>query len=565
MTTKTTKPIDKAIADIFGITNRKSMSKDMVRDALIKKGHAHDTIIEAMNCLLKTGIAYVNAKTKNLEFFSNEGNEQKPEQTKKGEKDMKEKTVSNVSNDERKIIEGIFNGKKELTALQLGRALSDYFVDPEERKQIREGAIKAGIIEKTKEGKYRLIEKPVKKPVSKKGKKEKTIITSVGINPEEVKKSEYQKKEENKLVAMIAIREALQTAIIKLDTCTLKQVKSDVYNLLNTEGRKNLSNDFITIITEANNTRVKKDYVSELRIAIKEINRVIEQEKELQEKDEVIVSIPEKVKALSPDTAMLINQLDMKEKSRFDCLFDILQKQDKQIKELHKLVSCHKDTINLLITHLNTGNGNIAPNNQKSVKQAEKTVKTKEEIQAENRLSFIMGLTKIEKAIFGLFDDKNALSEKNIIVSDTLEDFSPKMVKGSIKRLVKVGLLDCTKNAYSLAPVTSFKGDNKTGTGTGTDKTKTVKTENKPEKKTFTRGKASGKFTRKQAIQQAIEEIMKKEKTFTMKDILLKQDDIFVAAGGNSNPKATNATSAALNNLIEEGLLKKNGRKYIVK
>jgi hypothetical protein len=310
---------------------------------------------------------------------------------------------------------------------------------------------------------------------------------------------------------MNAIRDGIKAAINSLDNNTLKETKSDVYALLNTEARKNLSSDFITIITEANNCRVKKDYKSELRIALKELNRLIEAEMDIQEKDKVEISIPEKVKALTPDTAMMMEQHDLKEKSRFDTLFNLITEQDKKIKELSKLVSCHKDTINLLINRLQTvDNGNISPDKKTAVK-------TDEEIQIENRDKYIKELKGVDKIVFGLFTNKNAMSENNIIASDKLEDYTPKQMKQSIKTLTMVGLLDCTKNTYTIAPVSSFKG-NKDNKG------KTVeKPIDKPAKakKTFTRGSknntrafiegliAQGSFTRKDVIEQAIEQGIK--------------------------------------------------------
>jgi hypothetical protein len=399
--------------------------------------------------------------------------------------------------------------------------------------------------------------------IDNKQEKENPIVVSAGIDANEVKKtvSSYDKKQRNILVSMNAIRDGIKAAINSLDNNTLKETKSDVYALLNTEARKNLSSDFITIITEANNCRVKKDYKSELRIALKELNRLIEAEMDIQEKDKVEISIPEKVKALTPDTAMLISQLDLKEKSRFDTLVNMIQDQDKKIKELSKLVSCHKDTINLLINRLQTVDGtNVSPNKKTDVKPAEKPVKTPEELQIEERQAYIVGLKGIDKVVFDILTTQKRLNEAGFLIMEALEDYTPKMIKASLAAMISNGLFDCTKNTYTIAPASSFKGE-----GKKTDKKDNEKpAPEKKTKKTFTRGKASGKFTRKQAIQQAIEETMKNEESFTMKDILLRQDDIFVKAGGNSNPKATNATTAALKALLSEGTLKKDGRKYIV-
>jgi hypothetical protein len=356
--------------------------------------------------------------------------------------------------------------------------------------------------------------------IDNKQEKENPIVVSAGIDANEVKKtvSSYDKKQRNILVSMNAIRDGIKAAINSLDNNTLKETKSDVYALLNTEARKNLSSDFITIITEANNTRVKKDYASELRIALKEINRLIEDEKDTQEKETVEISIPEKVRALTPDTAMLISQLDMKEKSRFDTLFNLITEQDKKIKKLSKLVSCHKDTINLLINRLQSSdNGNVSPNKKTAVKPAEKPVKTDEEIQIENRQAYIMKLKGIDKAIFNILTTQKRLRDTDFLIMEALEDYTPKMIKASLTAMISNGLFDCTKNTYTIAPVSSFKG-NKDNKG------KTVeKPIDKPAKakKTFTRGSknntrafiegliAQGSFTRKDVIEQAIEQGIK--------------------------------------------------------
>jgi hypothetical protein len=251
------------------------------------------------------------------------------------------------------------------------------------------------------------------------------------------------------------------------------------------------------------------------------LNRLIEDEKDTQEKETVEISIPEKVKALTPDTAMLISQLDLKEKSRFDTLVNMIQDQDKKIKELTKLVGCHKDTINLLINRLQTvDNINVSPNKKTAVKPAEKPVKTPEELQIEERQAYIMKLKGIDKAIFNILTTQKRLRDTDFLIMEALEDYTPKMIKASLTAMISNGLFDCTKNTYTIAPVSSFKGE-----------TKSNKTVEKPidkpidkpakAKKTFTRGSknntrafiegliAQGSFTRKDVIEQAIEQGIK--------------------------------------------------------
>jgi hypothetical protein len=538
MKTKTNR--QEIIADIFAIVDgHNGIDSDYIMARMESKGYDGSIVNDCINTLENTGaLEWVSG----LWYLNDEGNEGQTINKTKKEKTMKTETTEKPAyeNDERKIIEDIFQDKKELSALQLGRALSDYFVDPEERKNIREEFIKAGIIEKTYNRKYRLVSESIEtvdiekaktpaetKKAFNKGKKptkkqEKPIVVTAGVDTDEVKKTAYDKKQRDILISMNAVKDGIEVAIKALDNNTLKQVKTDVYNLLNTEARKHLSNEFVSIITEANNTRVKKDYASELRIALKELNTLIEQEQDIQEKDKVEISIPEKVKALTPDTAMLINQLDMKEKSRFDCLFEIMQKQEKKIDELSRLVSCHKDTINLLINRLNNGQGKVSTKEQTTVKTVEKSVKTDEEIQIEKRQAFIIELKGIDKAVFDILTTQKRLRDTDFLIMEALEDYTPKMIKASIAKMAKVGLFESKKQKntlsyiYTIAPVSAFKGEGKKTVKKDTEKpvkdTKETKT-----KKGFTRGKkkgtvkafigelvSEGKYTRKQIIDKAI-------------------------------------------------------------
>jgi hypothetical protein len=517
-----TSQIEAAIADIFTIVDGyNGIDSDTIMEKMMDKGHDGIVVNDTINIMEETGaIAWVAGQ-----WYLNDENE---------------KSGSGYGIETDKPI----NAGYPIKTIYTERCSIEKLQDMNEKIKIKQS--------KTEE-------QPMKNKTKKPAKKDKTIVVSTGIDANEVKKTEYQQKQDNILISMVSVRDGIQTAIKALENNTLKQVKSDVYALLNTEARKHLSNDFITIITEANNCRVKKDYASELRIALKGLNALIENEADIQEKETSVIPIDKKVKALTPDTAMLISQLDLKEKSRFDTLFNLITEQDKKIKELSKLVSCHKDTINLLINRLQTVDGtNVSPNKKTDVKPAEKPVKTPEELQIEERQAYIVGLKGIDKVVFDILTTQKRLNEAGFLIMEALEDYTPKMIKASLAAMISNGLFDCTKNTYTIAPASSFKGNKGN---------KVEKPINKPAKakKTFIRGKASGKFTRKQAIQQAIEETMKSEKSFTMKDILLRQDDIFVKAGGNSNPKATNATTAALKALLAEGSLAKDGKEYIVK
>jgi hypothetical protein len=457
--------IEETITDVLALTNNKTVTRDQLHNALIKKGHAPDIITDTMNNLLASGVCYIDARNKQVVFFDTTDTRTEQEKTIEdalGINTHKEK-INNTKN----------TTQKEIT---------------------------------------------MKNKTEKPAKKDKTIVVSTGIDANEVKKTEYQQKQDNILISMVSVRDGIQTAIKALENNTLKQVKSDVYALLNTEARKHLSNDFITIITEANNCRVKKDYASELRIALKGLNALIENEADIQEKETSVIPIDKKVKALTPDTAMLISQLDLKEKSRFDTLFNLITEQDKKIKELSKLVSCHKDTINLLINRLQTVDGtNVSPNKKTDVKPAEKPVKTPEELQIEERQAYIVGLKGIDKVVFDILTTQKRLNEAGFLIMEALEDYTPKMIKASLAAMISNGLFDCTKNTYTIAPVSSFKG-NKDNKG------KTVeKPIDKPAKakKTFTRGSknntrafiegliAQGSFTRKDVIEQAIEQGIK--------------------------------------------------------
>jgi DNA-directed RNA polymerase subunit RPC12/RpoP len=588
-----TSQIEAAIADIFTIVDgHNGIDSDTIMEKMMDKGHDGIVVNDTINIMEETGaIAWVagqwyiaskkETKTESpvkveSKVESNKTKTTQKESTMKTENltieqiienlesNKKEETLKKAKADAQDIgipVESGFRTKKDFLEYLTKLSFSGEYEAEIDNKQEKENPIvvSAGIdANEVKEYTY-LCEKCGKKIVSnfEVDQEEYPILcTYCEDNPE---KTEYQQKQDNILISMVSVRDGIQTAIKALENNTLKQVKSDVYALLNTEARKNLSSDFITIITEANNTRVKKDYASELRIALKELNALIENEADIQEKETSVIPIDKKVKALTPDTAMLISQLDLKEKSRFDTLFNLITEQDKKIKELSKLVSCHKDTINLLINRLQTVDGtNVSPNKKTDVKPAEKPVKTPEELQIEERQAYIVGLKGIDKVVFDILTTQKRLNEAGFLIMEALEDYTPKMIKASLAAMISNGLFDCTKNTYTIAPASSFKGNKGN---------KVEKPINKPAKakKTFIRGKASGKFTRKQAIQQAIEETMKSEKSFTMKDILLRQDDIFVKAGGNSNPKATNATTAALKALLAEGSLAKDGKEYIVK
>jgi hypothetical protein len=556
-----TSQIEAAIADIFTIVDGyNGIDSDTIMEKMMDKGHDGIVVNDTINIMEETGaIAWVAgqwyiASKKETKTESPVKVESKVESN-KTKTTQKESTMKTENLTIEQIIENLESNKKEETLKKAKADAQDIGIPVESGFRTKKDFLEY-LTKLSFSGEYEA-------EIDNKQEKENPIVVSAGIDANEVKKtvSSYDKKQRNILVSMNAIRDGIKAAINSLDNNTLKETKSDVYALLNTEARKNLSSDFITIITEANNCRVKKDYKSELRIALKELNRLIEAEMDIQEKDKVEISIPEKVKALTPDTAMLISQLDLKEKSRFDTLVNMIQDQDKKIKELSKLVSCHKDTINLLINRLQTVDGtNVSPNKKTDVKPAEKPVKTPEELQIEERQAYIVGLKGIDKVVFDILTTQKRLNEAGFLIMEALEDYTPKMIKASLAAMISNGLFDCTKNTYTIAPASSFKGE-----GKKTDKKDNEKpAPEKKTKKTFTRGKASGKFTRKQAIQQAIEETMKNEESFTMKDILLRQDDIFVKAGGNSNPKATNATTAALKALLSEGTLKKDGRKYIV-
>jgi hypothetical protein len=542
-----TSQIESAIADIMSIVDgHNGIDSDSIMDMMVSKGHDGIVVNDTINIMEETGaMIWVSGQ-----WYLNNDNETKKENV------MKIET----------IIENLKSGKKEETLKKAkADALSLGFTDT------------ANI--RTKKDFIEYLE-TCKTPDTDNG----TIVTTAGIDTDEVKETEktkspettkktrLQEKNDNRIAALQSCLDSLYVVLSGFDNNTLKQSKTSVSSILNTVSREYLDDGIIFKITSLNKHNIKKEYKLHLETElIPEIHRALDEEHDLQDKEpeKVIVTIDDKVRMLKPDTAMILEQHDMKEKSRFDTLFNMMQEQDKKIKELTKLVSCHKDTINILLKRIETGNHtNVSTTSETSVKSTKKTVKpekTPEQIQAENRAAYIKGLTGIDKAVFSIMSNDDT-EIKSILIHDSLEDFSPKMVKKSLAKFVTIGLIDCKKykdtKKYAIASVSSFK--EKTETGKKADKaTKTVS--KKTENKTFSRGKSSDKFTRKQAIQQAIEETMKSEKSFTMKDILLRQDDIFVKAGGNSNPKATNATTAALKALLAEGSLAKDGRKYIVK
>jgi hypothetical protein len=504
-----TSQIEAAIADIFTIVDGyNGIDSDTIMEKMMDKGHDGIVVNDTINIMEETGaIAWVagqwyiasKKETKTESPVKVESNKTKTTQ--------KESTMKTENLTIEQIIENLESNKKEETLKKAKADAQDIGIPVESGFRTKKDFLEY-LTKLSFSGEYEA-------EIDNKQEKENPIVISTGIDANEVKKTEYQQKQDNILISMVSVRDGIQTAIKALENNTLKQVKSDVYALLNTEARKHLSNDFITIITEANNCRVKKDYASELRIALKELNALIENEADIQEKETSVIPIDKKVKALTPDTAMLISQLDLKEKSRFDTLFNLITEQDKKIKELSKLVSCHKDTINLLINRLQTVDGtNVSPNKKTDVKPAEKPVKTPEELQIEERQAYIVGLKGIDKVVFDILTTQKRLNEAGFLIMEALEDYTPKMIKASLAAMISNGLFDCTKNTYTIAPASSFKGNKGN---------KVEKPINKPAKakKTFTRGSknntrafiegliAQGSFTRKDVIEQAIEQGIK--------------------------------------------------------
>jgi len=86
-----------------------------------------------------------------------------------------------------------------------------------------------------------------------------------------------------------------------------------------------------------------------------------------------------------------------------------------------------------------------------------------------------------------------------------------------------------------------------------------------PEKKEAKKEKApkETKITRGVAVVEAIRELCKKGATLA--DIMKRSDDIYVAAGGASNPNATNINNYIIFGLVSFGVLKRDGKKYVLK
>jgi hypothetical protein len=555
-----TSQIETAIADIFTIVDgHDGIDSDTIMEAMMDKGHDGTIVNDTINTLETTGaLAWVSGL-----WYLNDDEGQTINKTKKekGEVTMKTETTENKKLTIEQIIENLESGKKEET---LKKAKKDFGADSWEVDSFKTKQQFIDHLKMVKKMKDGATKKPVKK-------QEKTIVVTAGLDPAidmtETTKTPYQQKQDNVIVSMIAIRDGIRAAINTLDNNTLKETKSNVLALLNTEARKHLNNEFVAVITKANDCRIKKDYKSELRIALKELNSLIDREYDNQDKEPIEIPVSEKVKVLTPDTAMLISQLDLKEKSRFDTLFDMIQKQDKKIDSLTKMVQCHKDTISLLLARLNTGKGNVSGNDQKSVKQDKKPVKTDEEIQIENRQAYIKGLKGIDKAVFDILTSQKRLTEENFIVMESLEDYTPKMIKVSIAAMVSSGLFDKTKQKntfiYTIAPVSSFKGEKP-------ESNKANKANSKDTgKKTFTRGKSKNKVSRYDAVLMAIASYDKGE-TFSIKDIAEEQNTIYAANGGklSENPVqfCGNVTRKGIKNALKNGTVKDNGNKtYTVK
>lgn len=507
--------LEQAIADIMSIVDGyDGIDSDTIMEMMVLKGHDGSMVNDAINVMEKSGaMNWVSGQ-----WYLNNNNETVTNETKKEIETMKEtnKTIET-------IIENLKSGKKEETLKKAkADALSLGFTDT------------ANI--RTKKDFIEYLETCID---SNETTNNGTIVASAGIDSidtDEVetektetteapaKKTRLQERNDNRIAALQSCLDSLYVVLSSFDNNTLKQSKTSVSSILNTVSREYLDDGIIFKITSLNKHNIKKEYKLHLETElIPEIHRALDEEMDLQDKEpeKTVITIDDKAKMLKPDTAMLISQLDLKEKSRFDTLFNMLQNQDKKIKELTKLISCHKDTINILLKRIETGNHiNVSTTSETPVNQPKKTVKpekTPEELQAEKRAAYIKDLTGIDKAVFSVMSNDDT-GIKSILIHESLEDFSPKMVKKALAKLVTIGLIDCKKykdtEKYAIASVSSFKEVVKTDKKA--DKTASNETTKKTGK-TFKRGTkkgtvkafvenlvSEGKYTRKEIIEKAV-------------------------------------------------------------
>ncbi len=476
----------------------------------------------------------------------------KPEVVKPKKESTMKTTNENTIQTIQAIIENLKSGTKTET---LKKAKKDA------------AAIKVKLTSKTKKGAILCLQEELvclKEVEAQKG----TIIISTIPEPESniktatktatkpIEKTRVAKSNENKIVAITAIIAGVQAISKSIDIDTLKSCKTKASDLLNTKAKKWLDNKVVFNLSEANNIKTKAGYKEHLQdVLLPELQRILAEETEIQEKDIIKVSIPQKAQMLKPDTAILIEQHDIKEKSRYDALYKMIGNQDTQIKELKDLINCHKNTIGIMFDRIaNMTIQTPQKAGKKDVKDI-KIEKTIEQIQAENREKYIKGLKGIDKILFSL-GTKKSQSFMEFIMMDALDDFTKKQIKESLIKLNTQGLFKSVKGGYVLGLITDFIAPKESKKADKKEETKEVKS---PTKKSFKRG---SKFTRAMAIAQAITEITEELDIFGISDILKRQDKIYVQKGGKSSLLCDNTARRILKEKMVEGSIKKEGKKY---